>query len=138
MSRTAASVLVAPPSTPSTKRASARDGCEAARASGSRTSGSRFIRGILSGIASPTRIVGVRTKAIFPSVAERVGMYESFYLRAASRDEPVGVWIRNTVHKAPGGRPKGSVWCTVFDARKGRPYMHKLTSDLLKAPHDDW
>jgi len=80
----------------------------------------------------------VRTQAIFPSVAKRVGMYESFYVRAVSPYEPVGVWIRNTVHKAPGARPKGSVWCTVFDARGGRPYMHKLTSEELRAPHDDW
>jgi hypothetical protein len=65
-------------------------------------------------------------------------MYESFYVRAVSRDEPVGVWIRNTVHKAPGCRPKGSVWCTVFDARKGRPYMHKLTSEQLRAPRNAW
>jgi hypothetical protein len=80
----------------------------------------------------------VRTQAIFPSVPERVGMYESFYMRAVSRDEPVGVWIRHTVHKAPGARPKGSVWCTVFDARNGRPYMHKLTSEELRAPHEIW
>jgi hypothetical protein len=78
------------------------------------------------------------TKAIFPSVRARAGMYESFYLRAVSRDEPVGVWIRNTVDKAPRGKPKGSVWCTVFDARKGRPYTHKLTSEELRAPADDW
>ncbi len=32
------------------------------------------------------------------------GMYESFYLRAVSPDEPVGVWIRHTVHKRPGAR----------------------------------
>jgi hypothetical protein len=80
----------------------------------------------------------VRTQAIFPSAPERAGMYESFYMRAVSRDEPVGVWIRNTVHKAPGARAKGSVWCTVFDARNGRPYMHKLTSERLRAPPDDW
>jgi hypothetical protein len=80
----------------------------------------------------------VRTQAIFPSAPERAGMYESFYMRAVSHDEPVGVWIRNTVHKAPGARPKGSVWCTVFDARHGRPYMHKLTSEQLSGPLDDW
>ena len=31
-------------------------------------------------------------------------MYESFYLRAVSPEEPVGVWIRYTVHKRPGAR----------------------------------
>jgi hypothetical protein len=65
-------------------------------------------------------------------------MYESFYLRAVSPTEPVGVWIRNTVHKDPGRTPRGSVWCTVFDARRGRPFMHKLTSDRVNAPEDAW
>jgi hypothetical protein len=65
-------------------------------------------------------------------------MYDSFYLRAVSPREPVGVWIRNTVHKATGHRPRGSVWCTVFDARTGPPFMHKLTTDRLSAPHDAW
>jgi hypothetical protein len=65
-------------------------------------------------------------------------MYESFYLRAVSPSEPVGIWIRNTVHKAPGRAPRGSVWCTVFDARAGRPYMHKLTSDDLSVPEAGW
>src|SRR5882762_5852374 len=78
------------------------------------------------------------THAVFPAAPERAGMYESFYLRAVSPTEPVGVWIRNTVHKAPGRRPQGSVWCTVFDARRGRPFMHKLTSDQLTAPSDGW
>jgi hypothetical protein len=65
-------------------------------------------------------------------------MYESFYLRAVSPDEPVCVWIRHTVHKRPGERARGSVWCTVFDAGKGRPYMHKLTSDALSVPGGGW
>ena len=49
----------------------------------------------------------------------RAGMYESFYLRAVHPHDPVGVWIRNTVHKQPGRPPVGSVWCTIFDARRG-------------------
>jgi hypothetical protein len=65
-------------------------------------------------------------------------MYESFYLRAVSPSEPVGVWIRNTIHKAPGHAPRGSVWCTVFDARSGAPYMHKLTSERLSVPDAGW
>ena len=65
-------------------------------------------------------------------------MYESFYLRAVSPLEPVGVWIRNTVHKAPGRAPRGAVWCTVFDARSGAPYMHKLTSERLSVPDAGW
>jgi hypothetical protein len=65
-------------------------------------------------------------------------MYESFYLRAVAPHEPVGVWVRYTVHKRPGERAKGSVWCTVFDARRGRPWMHKLTTEELSAPGDAW
>jgi hypothetical protein len=78
------------------------------------------------------------TAAIFPATPMRAGMYESFYLRAVSPEEPVGVWIRNTVHKRPGQPPTGSVWCTVFDARRGPPFMHKLTSSELTAPAGGW
>src|SRR5271165_7088674 len=76
--------------------------------------------------------------AIFPRMPMRAGGYESFYLRAVSPSEPVGVWIRYTVHKRPGQAPVGSVWCTVFDARRGRPFMHKLTSAELDAPAGGW
>jgi hypothetical protein len=65
-------------------------------------------------------------------------MYESFYLRAVSPDEPVGVWFRYTVHKRPGQAPRGSLWCTVFDATAGSPFMHKLTTDQLISPNDGW
>jgi hypothetical protein len=78
------------------------------------------------------------TAAIFPSAPQRSGMYESFYLRAVSPQDPVGVWIRNTVHKAPGRAPRGSIWCTVFDACRGQPFMHKLTTDELSTPAGDW
>jgi hypothetical protein len=78
------------------------------------------------------------TSAIFPKTPRRAGMYESFYLRAVAPQEPVGVWIRHTVHKRPGQRPRGSVWCTVFDARRGAPFMHKLTSDDVRAPSGGW
>ena len=74
----------------------------------------------------------MRTEAIFPTASARSGMYESFYLRAVSPEEPVGIWIRHTVHKPPGRSPRGSVWCTVFDARRGRPFMHKSRSPEQK------
>jgi hypothetical protein len=64
-------------------------------------------------------------------------MYESFYLRAVAPEEPVGVWVRYTVHKRAGEAPRGSVWCTVFDARGGRPWMQKLTTEELSAPGGD-
>jgi hypothetical protein len=78
------------------------------------------------------------TAAIFQKAPMRAGMYESFYMRAVSPEEPLGLWIRHTVHKAPGQRPRGSVWCTVFDARTGRPFMHKLTNEELSIPDGGW
>lgn len=80
----------------------------------------------------------MRAQAIFPHAPLRKGMYESFYLRAVSPHEPVGIWIRLTVHKPPGQAPTGSVWCTVFDARRGRPFMYKLTTDDLRVPAGGW
>jgi hypothetical protein len=76
--------------------------------------------------------------AVFPGAPRRAGMYESFYLRAVCPEEPVGIWIRHTVHKPPGRAPRGSIWCTVFDARRGRPFMHKLTTEELSAPAGRW
>jgi hypothetical protein len=66
------------------------------------------------------------------------GMYESFYLRAVAPDEPVGAWIRYTVHKRPGRPAQGSLWCTIFDAGRGAPFMHKHTSERLSAPAGGW
>lgn len=77
-------------------------------------------------------------EAVFPGVPLQAGMYESFYLRAVSPREPVGVWIRHTVLKRPGQRPRGSVWCTVFDAAAGAPFMHKLTTPELSVPAGGW
>jgi hypothetical protein len=78
------------------------------------------------------------TAAVFPQTSMGAGMYESFYLRTVSAREPVGAWIRHTVHKAPGRPARGSLWCTIFDAARGRPLMHKLTSDELEVPADGW
>jgi hypothetical protein len=76
--------------------------------------------------------------AVFPNASRRAGMYESFYLRAVSPEEPRGVWIRYTAHKRPGAPARGSLWCTVFDADRGRPFQQKLTSEDLNAPADGW
>jgi hypothetical protein len=80
----------------------------------------------------------MRAEAVFPGTPQKAGMYESFYLRALAPEEPVGVWVRYTVHKRPGERARGSVWCTVFDARAGGPWMHKLTTEELSAPEAAW
>jgi hypothetical protein len=76
--------------------------------------------------------------ARFPGTAIGAGMYESFYLRAVSPREPVGAWIRYTVHKRPGHPPSGSLWCTVFDASAGAPFMHKLTTTAVAVPTGGW
>jgi hypothetical protein len=78
------------------------------------------------------------TRAMFASARTRARLYESFYLRAVSPSEPVGVWIRYTVSKAAGREAVGSVWCTVFDARRGRPYMHKRGGERPRVPADGW
>jgi hypothetical protein len=77
-------------------------------------------------------------EAVFPRVAQRAGLYESFYLRAVSPTEPLGLWVRYTVHKRPGRSPRGSLWLTVFDGADARPFMHKLTTEELAVPADGW
>jgi hypothetical protein len=59
------------------------------------------------------------TAARFPFVADRAGHYESFYLKASHPKGGLGIWIRYTVHKRPGARPKSFVWFTLFDAAVG-------------------
>jgi hypothetical protein len=83
--------------------------------------------------------IRMQANAVFPSAARGAGMYESFYLRAVAPREPVGAWIRYTVHKRPGEEAKGSLWCTIFDAGRGAPFMHKLTVPAPAVPGDgDW
>jgi hypothetical protein len=76
--------------------------------------------------------------AVFPNARQGAGMYESFYLRAVSPLEPVGAWIRYTVHKRPGAAPRGSLWCTVFDVEQGRPFQDKLSSEEVGVPPGGW
>jgi hypothetical protein len=80
----------------------------------------------------------MQTIAMFARTPARKAMYESFYVRAVSPSQPVGVWIRNTAQKRAGAAAVGSVWCTVFDASRGRPFMAKLTSDSIREPPDGW
>jgi hypothetical protein len=94
---------------------------------------------ILAGAEPPgVTITGMAATPIFPSAKAGAGMYESFYMRAVSPEEPVGAWIRYTVHKRPGQAPTGSLWCTVFDASAGWPFMHKCTTGQLTAPAGGW
>jgi hypothetical protein len=77
------------------------------------------------------------TEARFPSVPVEAGHYESFYLKACHPVDPIGVWIRYTVHKRPDALPNGSLWVTLFDASSQGPRAHKET---LPAPSAgaDW
>ena len=72
-----------------------------------------------------------RAEARFPSIAQGKGHYESFYIRACHPEEPLGVWVRYTVHKRPGAEPKGSVWFVLFDAAADGPIASKVTTDDL-------
>jgi hypothetical protein len=76
----------------------------------------------------------MRTHARFPEVAARDGHYESFYLKAAHPSEPRAVWIRHTIWKAPGARPVGSLWCTLFDASWERPVAFKTSVPEPEVP----
>jgi hypothetical protein len=75
-----------------------------------------------------------RTQAVFPTVARERGHYESFYLRASHPTEPLGVWIRHTIHKRPGGPPTGSVWFTLFEADGPRASKVTVGEEQLSAP----
>lgn len=68
---------------------------------------------------------GALATPVFPGVAQRVGHYESYYLRAVAPDRPAAAWIRYTVHKRPRHEPRGSVWCTVWGGES--PYAVKQT-----------
>src|SRR5918912_143618 len=72
---------------------------------------------------------------VFPHVAQKRGHYESFYLRACHPSEPLGVWIRYTVHKRPGAAPRGSTWFTLWDPA---PHAAKETLDNLSVPSGGW
>jgi hypothetical protein len=76
------------------------------------------------------------TAARFPAVPARAGHYESFYLKLCHPSEPLGAWIRYTVHKRPGAAPNGSLWFTLFEP--GGPRGAKLTLPGPKTGDGDW
>lgn len=53
-------------------------------------------------------------------------MYESWYARLVSPDEPLAVWIRYTIDKAPGSEATGTVWFTLFDGAAERPVARRV------------
>jgi hypothetical protein len=80
----------------------------------------------------------LRTQARFPDVPAGKGHYESFYLKACHPSEPLGVWIRYTVHKHSGEKPQGSLWFTLFDGDAGGPQASKITTADISAPADGY
>jgi hypothetical protein len=78
------------------------------------------------------------TEARFPAVPVEAGHYESFYLKACHPDEPLGIWIRYTVHKRPDALPNGSIWVTLFDGASEGPRAHKETKPGPTAGGGNW
>jgi len=76
------------------------------------------------------------TEARFTAVPDKAGHYESFYLKLCHPDEPLGAWIRYTVHKRPGAQPTGSLWFTLFEA--AGPRAAKVTVAAPSAAGDGW
>ena len=62
------------------------------------------------------------TEARFPAVPAKAGHYESFYLKLCHPSEPLGAWIRYTVHKRPG------------EAAEGLALVHALRAERADAP----
>ncbi len=78
----------------------------------------------------------MRTRARFPSLEPGDAHYESFYVKVCHPSEPVGVWIRYTVHKRPGRTAAGSLWLTVFGP--GGPAALKQTFADVHAPPEGY
>ncbi len=78
------------------------------------------------------------TEARFAQLPLSAGHYESFYLKACHPEQPLGVWIRYTVHKRPDATPTGSLWFTLFDAAAEGPQARKLTVPRPTAGGGDW
>ena len=76
------------------------------------------------------------TAARFPAVPAKAGHYESFYLKLCHPTEPLGAWIRYTVHKRPGAAATGSLWFTLFEA--DGPRAAKLTVPEPSSGGADW
>jgi hypothetical protein len=76
------------------------------------------------------------TEARFPHARAKAGMYESFYLKLCHPTEPLGAWIRYTVHKRPGNPLTGSLWFTLFE--RGGPRAVKTTTPAPAPGGGQW
>jgi hypothetical protein len=82
----------------------------------------------------------MRSEARFPSVPEKAGHYESFYLKLSRPGGAMSAWIRHTVHKRPGEPPTCALWFTLFDAEAAGPRATKrqFGADQLDAPEHSY
>lgn len=78
------------------------------------------------------------TEARFTSLPAGAPHYESFYLKACHPQQPLGVWVRYTVHVRPGAQPTGSLWFTLFDATAEAPLARKVTVAGPTAGGEEW
>jgi len=74
----------------------------------------------------------------WPDVRPGRGHYESYYLRAVDPVRPRGVWIRYTVHAAPGGKPSGQLWFTFFDRDAPRPRAARVDVGEPTTDGENW
>jgi hypothetical protein len=65
-------------------------------------------------------------------------MYESWYVRLASPDEPLAVWIRYTIDKTPGREATGTIWFTLFDDEAERPLARRQAGQPASTPSGEW
>jgi hypothetical protein len=80
----------------------------------------------------------LRSTARFPGLSLDAGAYESYYLKACHPTDPVGIWLRHTVHKRPGEPAQGSLWLTLFDRRADGPWAVKTTTGDIGAGADHY
>ncbi|MBA2764928.1 MAG: hypothetical protein H0U42_09650 [Thermoleophilaceae bacterium] len=69
---------------------------------------------------------GLLSNPRFPEIRLARGHYESFFAKLVHPADPLGAWIRYTVHKPPGALASGSLWFTLFE-RGEPPYAVKQT-----------
>ncbi len=76
------------------------------------------------------------TAARFPGVAQKAGHYESFYIKLCAPGEPLGAWLRYTVHKRPARCPpaRSGSRCSV----PAPPRAAKITVAAPHAADGDW
>jgi hypothetical protein len=78
----------------------------------------------------------VRSAPRFAGVPHRAGHYESYYIKASRPSGGRAIWIRYTVHKAPGADPTAALWLTLFDSEAPEPRAVKASfgAHELSAP----